>query len=123
MWSPPLHRISSRGLHGGVVMSGSTFPSRIAGIFFSVVLVHIGILSYNTGMGRNCRKGGKSVNIDELEKRLTESSAEFSHQIQTYLQSSDCDPDTRLAIDEMAKWVFYTLLDYRDAIVEYERSR
>lgn len=63
------------------------------------------------------------MNVTDLDKKLSNIADDFASEVQMHLRTSSCSPDTIDALDEIARQLFYALRGYKDAIVEYERSR
>lgn len=59
------------------------------------------------------------MTLNELQNKLTEVNEAYSFAAQTYLATSQCDPDTRNALDEIARQTFYAIVETQNAILEY----
>lgn len=63
------------------------------------------------------------MSINELDKRLADAADSFATDVKLNLQHSSCDSDTKYELEEIARQMFYALRDYKNAIIEYERSK
>ncbi len=63
------------------------------------------------------------MNVNELDKRLTDIADDFSREVQLQLSHSSCDRETVNMLDEIARQMFYALVDYKKVIVEYEKTK
>lgn len=59
------------------------------------------------------------MTLNELQNKLTDVNEAYSFAAQTYLATSQCDPDTRNALDEIARQTFYAIVETQNAILEY----
>lgn len=63
------------------------------------------------------------MSISELEKNLDEALKAFSEEMHLqYLESSQ-RPATEADIHEIARQIFYTLDDFKKAIIRFEKAR
>ena len=63
------------------------------------------------------------MTLPELEKDFECSLNEFSFSAQTFLGNSQCDTDTKEALDYISRQFFFALQDTQRAIVEYLRKQ
>ena len=62
------------------------------------------------------------MSLDELRIKFEEANNYFSSATQAYLASSNCDADTRYALDEIARQTFYAIAETQSAILQYLQS-
>lgn len=62
------------------------------------------------------------MTIDELQEKFNSASEAYSLAAQTYLGTCQCDPDTRNALDEIARQTFYAIVETQNAILEYLKN-
>lgn len=60
--------------------------------------------------------------VDNLQRRFEEINNAFSSSVQLYIASSQCDADTKLALDEIARQTFYAIVETQSAIIDCLRE-
>lgn len=63
------------------------------------------------------------MNISDLQNKFTEASEHYSFAVQTYLGTCACDADTKYALDEISRQMFYALIETQNALIEYLKEK
>lgn len=63
------------------------------------------------------------MTLKQLSEKFGDISDTFAHETQFMLSSSHCDEDTRIALDELSRQIFYALTETQDTLINYLKSQ